>query len=58
MGEHESPRKEPQLPEDEQQNKRQAGDRPMPTPGHIGNLPDNGEGPGGIGIKLPEGGGD
>ncbi|WP_158623437.1 hypothetical protein [Corallococcus sp. CA053C] len=58
MGEHDSPRKEPQLPEDEQELKRQAGDRPLPTPGHIGHLPDDARGPGGIGVVLPEGGGD
>ncbi|WP_158625170.1 hypothetical protein [Corallococcus terminator] len=58
MGEHESPRKEPQLPEDEQKNKRQAGDRPVPTPGRIGNLPDDARGPGESGVTLPKGGGD
>ncbi len=35
--------KEPQpqpLQPDEDGPKREAGDRPVPTPGHIGNLPD------------------
>jgi hypothetical protein len=46
MAEHENPHPEPRLPEDEDRHKRQAGDRPLPTPGHIGNLPDDAPGPG------------
>jgi hypothetical protein len=46
MAEHETPTPEPRLPEDEDRFKRQAGDRPVPTPGHIGNLPDDAPGPG------------
>lgn len=46
MAEHENPQPEPRLPEDEERIKRQAGDRPVPTPGHIGNLPDDAPGPG------------
>jgi hypothetical protein len=46
MAEHENPTPEPRLPEDEDRFKRQAGDRPVPTPGHIGNLPDDAPGPG------------
>ena len=46
MAEHENPTPEPRLPEDEEHIKRQAGDRPVPTPGHIGNLPDDAPGPG------------
>lgn len=41
MGEHEhpNPKKEPRLPEDEEELKREAGDRPVPTPGYIGHVP-------------------
>ena len=46
MGEHQQPKREPRLPDDEQDVKRQAGDRPVPTPGHIGNLPEDAPGPG------------
>ncbi|WP_224240609.1 hypothetical protein [Hyalangium gracile] len=46
MAEHDNPNPQPRLPEDEDRLKRQAGDRPMPTPGHIGNLPDDAPGPG------------
>jgi hypothetical protein len=47
MGEHDRPKHEPQLPEDDEGHlQRQAGDRPVPTPGHIGNLPDEAPGPG------------
>lgn len=42
MAEHD-PKKDANLtPDDEQGPKREAGDRPVPTPGHIGNLPDQG----------------
>lgn len=40
MAEHEDPKQQPRLPEDEGAHKRQAGDRPVPTPGRVGNLPD------------------
>lgn len=46
MAEHEQPKKEPRLPDDEEALKRQAGERPVPTPGHIGNLPDDAPGQG------------
>jgi hypothetical protein len=46
MAEHDSPKKEPKLPQDESPVKREAGDRPVPTPGRIGNLPDDAVGPG------------
>jgi hypothetical protein len=47
MGEHDRPRHEPSLPEDDEgHHPRQAGDRPAPTPGRIGNLPDDAPGPG------------
>ena len=46
MAEHENPQPEPRLPEDEDRFKRQAENRPVPTPGHIGNLPDDAPGPG------------
>jgi hypothetical protein len=46
MAEHERPKQEPALPEDEGGPGRQAGDRPVPTPGHIGHLPDGAPGPG------------
>jgi hypothetical protein len=40
MAEHD-PKQDKQLtPEDGQGAKREAGDRPVPTPGHIGNAPD------------------
>jgi len=36
MGEHDRPRREPQLPEDDKGHvQRQAGDRPVPTPGGV-----------------------
>ena len=42
MAEHDRPKHEPPLPEDDEGRRtRQAGDRPIPTPGHIGNLPDD-----------------
>ncbi|MBZ4419170.1 hypothetical protein [Myxococcus sp. RHSTA-1-4] len=46
MAEREVPKKDPRLPEDEAPLKREAGDRPIPTPGHIGHLPDDSPGPG------------
>jgi hypothetical protein len=47
MGEHERPKHEPQLPEDEEGHRpHQAGERPIPTPGRIGNLPEDAMGPG------------
>ncbi|MCP3137229.1 hypothetical protein [Pyxidicoccus xibeiensis] len=46
MAEHQRPKKEPKLPEDEQEIRREAGDRPAPTPDHLGNLPDDSPGPG------------
>ena len=47
MAEHDRPKHEPPLPEDDEGHRtRQAGDRPIPTPGHIGNLPDDTPGPG------------
>lgn len=46
MAEHPTPKKDPRLPQDEQELKREAGDRPVPTPGHIGNLPDDAPGQG------------
>ncbi len=46
MAERETPKKDPRLPQDETPLKREAGDRPIPTPGHIGNLPDDSPGPG------------
>jgi hypothetical protein len=46
MAEHPTPKKDPRLPQDEQELKREAGDRPLPTPGHIGNLPDDAPGQG------------
>jgi hypothetical protein len=45
MAEHDTPQQPSQQPpEDEVQPERQAGDRPAPTPGHIGNLPDDAPG--------------
>jgi hypothetical protein len=52
MAEHEQPKKEPRLPDDEEELKRQAGDRPLPTPGHIGNLPDDAPGQG-LPVSFP-----
>jgi hypothetical protein len=52
MAEKEKPKRDPQLPEDEQVLKREAGDRPVPTPGHIGNLPDDAPGPG-VPVAFP-----
>ena len=40
MAEHDPKKDKQLLPDDEQGPKREAGDRPVPTPGHIGNLPD------------------
>jgi hypothetical protein len=39
MAEHDPKQDKQLLPDDEQGPKREAGDRPVPTPGHIGNLP-------------------
>jgi hypothetical protein len=38
----------PQLPRPDEEDapQREAGDRPVPTPGHIGNLPDEAPGVG------------
>jgi hypothetical protein len=55
MAEHEKPKKEPRLPQDEQELRRQAGDRPLPTPGHVGNLPDDSPGPGRPVVFPPHG---
>jgi hypothetical protein len=53
MAEHESPKPEPRLPEDEDAPQREAGDRPVPTPGRVGNLPDE-DGPvPGLPIAFP-----
>jgi hypothetical protein len=41
MAEKDKSKHDPRLPDDEQPLKREAGDRPVPTPGHIGNLPDD-----------------
>jgi len=42
MAKQDRPQQPSQQPsEDEAQPQRQAGDRPAPTPGHIGNLPDD-----------------
>lgn len=49
MGEHEQPKHEPQLPQDDEGHhpRRQAGgERPVPTPGRVGNLPEEAPGPG------------
>ncbi len=47
MAEHDRPQHEPPLPEDDEGHlQRQAGDRPVPTPGHIGHLPDDAPAPG------------
>jgi hypothetical protein len=40
MAEHNDPKQQPHRPEEEEGPQREAGDRPVPTPGHIGNLPD------------------
>jgi hypothetical protein len=40
MAEHDPKQDKKLNPEDEQGLKREAGDRPVPTPGHIGNAPD------------------
>jgi hypothetical protein len=40
MAEHDPKQDRKLTPEDEQGPKREAGDRPVPTPSHIGNLPD------------------
>ncbi|XXF78048.1 hypothetical protein P2318_34125 [Myxococcaceae bacterium GXIMD 01537] len=46
MAEHEQPGKEPRLPDDEEELKRKAAERPAPSPGRMGNLPDEAPGPG------------
>ena len=53
MAEHETPAQEPRLPEDEERFKRQAGDRPLPTPGHMGSLPGEAPGPGKPVVHAP-----
>lgn len=41
MGEHDKKKQpETKLPEEERGPEREAGDRPAPVPGHVGNLPD------------------
>ncbi len=46
MAEHD-PKQDKQLtPDDAPGLKREAGDRPVPTPGHIGNAPDDANAPG------------
>ena len=47
MAEHDKPRREPPQPDEgSRRATRQAGDRPLPTPGHVGHLPDDAPGPG------------
>ncbi|HET9449901.1 MAG TPA: hypothetical protein VFO83_03425 [Aggregicoccus sp.] len=53
MAEHDPKKDQQLLPDDEQGPKREAGDRPVPTPGHIGNLPDPANTPGTPVIKPP-----
>jgi len=40
MAQPQNPTPQTVRPEEEEGPQREAGDRPVPTPGHIGNLPD------------------
>ena len=46
MAKPQEPQPQPPRPDEEDAPQREAGDRPVPTPGHIGNLPDDAPGVG------------
>ncbi len=54
MADPKEPKPQPLQP-DEDGPKREAGDRPVPTPGHIGNLPDEEPGVGNPIVFPPHG---